>query len=403
HNPWAAPSPAAAHPNPWAAPAPAAVPAAFGAPPQPGEQLPREPLSIAAIGAAGMLLSPVALGLSALALRRHRRRPARGRSLAVAAATIAVAQLGVAAVAVPVALSWDSGEETAVAAERTTEVEPADDTPDDGKAPSKDDPEWQDWHDEVDPDLPTATGPLWADVLAPGDCIGALPEGDAVLDLGLVSCEAPHEGEVFGRVELFGQGEEAPDDEELMDLAYQGCDPQIVPYLLDSWKVLAEDEPLEVAVMHPTAETWAHGDRQVTCYFVGPGGEPTTGSARGNPAAYDVDQRTLLRITGPRDSAMLSSPYLHDHERLTAWAETTGEAAENQAALLRNIYLDQYGATPAALGLARAREAEAEFWREVADAPDTDAFYAAMAEDETIEAAETAEAKLREKLDLPTS
>ncbi|NJQ08540.1 septum formation family protein, partial [Streptomyces lonarensis] len=388
-------------------------PAAFGAPPQPGEQLPREPLSIAAIGAAGMLLSPVALGLSALALRRHRRRPARGRSLAVAAATIAVAQLGVAAVAVPVALSWDSGEETVVAAEQTTEVEPADDAPDDGKAPSKDDPEWQDWHDEPDPDLPTATGPVMSVMLAPGDCFrpyeDAAGESDdeevEVVEMAeLVACDTPHPAEAIGYVDLLTPGAEWPGQEKLNDLAFQACDAMIAPYVLDVWKLASPEGDLAVNGYLPLQESWEKsGHRGVVCFLESPEADDSlTSGLRGDPASYNQTQRRYLRLTQGMETAVLSYPYNESPARVRDWADRIADEAEDQAVQLRGTVWDSPGAQAGALQLADARDAEAARWREVAAAPDETTLEERMEDSAAWEEALALEAEFRELIGLPT-
>ncbi|NJP68588.1 hypothetical protein HCJ92_20390 [Streptomyces sp. ventii] len=414
HNPWAAPAPSTAHQHPWAAPSPA-VPPTFGAP-QPGEQLPREPLSIAAIGAAGMLLSPVALGLSALALRRHRRRPARGRSLAVAAATIAVAQLGVAAVAVPVALSWEHGDETTVASEQLPpetdppEVDPADDAPDDdGKAPAE---EWQDWHDETDPDRPTATGPVLSVLLSPGECFrpyeGVLGEEDEeveVVELAeLVACDAPHSAEAFGYVGLLAPGAEWPGREALNDLAFQACDTMVAPYVLDMWKLTSPEGDVVVNAYLPLQEDWEKaGHRDVVCFLESPEADNSlTSGLRGDPATYDHTQRYYLRLTHGMETAVLSYPYDATLARLGEWADRIADEAEAQSVQLRGSVWDSRPAQVGALQLADARDAEAAYWREVAAAPDEDTFHDRLEDTDAWDEAVSYEAAFREVIGLPS-
>lgn len=105
-----------------------------------------------------------------------------------------------------------------------------------------------------------------------GDCLAEIPGGDRVLDVTTVSCDQPHAGEVFAVLTM-------PDGvfpgQAAVEGYHQKCAPELRSYSPQS----VSDDSVQLYVLFPTAETWADGDRAVTCIAtVNP---PRAGSLRG--------------------------------------------------------------------------------------------------------------------------
>lgn len=94
--------------------------------------------------------------------------------------------------------------------------------------------------------------------LGAGDCI--LDPGAAqVVDVDRVDCATPHEFEVIGMATLTGSA--FPGDAQVVADARVACEPVFASYVGEPY----EDSPWFINVFTPTAETWAEGERTVTC------------------------------------------------------------------------------------------------------------------------------------------
>ncbi len=91
-----------------------------------------------------------------------------------------------------------------------------------------------------------------------GDCLADIPDGSRVSFIHVVPCEDPHKGEVFTVLTMpDGDFPGQPEIEE-----YQGrCEPELAAYS----SAAATDPAVGLFVLYPTEESWADGDRTVTC------------------------------------------------------------------------------------------------------------------------------------------
>jgi hypothetical protein len=91
-----------------------------------------------------------------------------------------------------------------------------------------------------------------------GDCLKEIPSSTRVLTVDTVGCDQPHAGEVFAVLQM-------PDGDFPGQSAienYQNkCEPELSSYSPDA----ITDDSVQLYVLYPTAETWAQGDRAVTC------------------------------------------------------------------------------------------------------------------------------------------
>jgi hypothetical protein len=108
----------------------------------------------------------------------------------------------------------------------------------------------------------TEAGGLGAYALQVGDCI-QLPDADTVISVEGVPCAEPHDAQVFAEFVLPDGDFPGLDAVELA--AGEGCYqrwPAAVGTAYES------DPASDFTVLTPTAESWAEGDREVTCLLV---------------------------------------------------------------------------------------------------------------------------------------
>ncbi|BBX18975.1 DUF4190 domain-containing protein [Mycolicibacterium duvalii] len=118
----------------------------------------------------------------------------------------------------------------------------------------------------------TSTGNVTATDVAEGDCLAEIPEGDRVLRVQTVDCAQPHAGEVFA-VLMVPDGE-FPGDAAIAAYS-ENCAPELESYAPSA----VTDDSVQLYVLYPTEETWADGDRAVTC--IATTDPPRAGSLRG--------------------------------------------------------------------------------------------------------------------------
>lgn len=101
------------------------------------------------------------------------------------------------------------------------------------------------------------SGNVTATDIKVGDCLAEIPDGDKVLRVQTIACDQPHAGEVFAVINI-------PDGdfpgEPAIEAFHEQCGPQLATYAPD-----ATTDEVQLYVLYPTAETWASGDRAVTC------------------------------------------------------------------------------------------------------------------------------------------
>jgi Septum formation len=105
-----------------------------------------------------------------------------------------------------------------------------------------------------------------------GDCLSEIPGDTRVMTVQTIGCEEPHAGEVFAVLQMpDGDFPGQPAIDEYADR----CSPELASYSPASM----EDDSVQMYVLYPTAETWAQGDRAVTC--IATLDPPRTGSIKG--------------------------------------------------------------------------------------------------------------------------
>lgn len=117
------------------------------------------------------------------------------------------------------------------------------------------------------------SGGLGAFVMQVGDCFNE-PEEELVVSVEGVPCSQAHDGEVFYEFDLTGWTEFPGYDVFAQD-AWDGCFNRFEGYVGNDY----QSSSLDVANLTPSQESWAEGDRTVTCFLVSYYGEDLVGSA----------------------------------------------------------------------------------------------------------------------------
>ncbi|MGC0329734.1 hypothetical protein RKD23_002724 [Streptomyces sp. SAI-170] len=235
-----------------------------------------------------------------------------------------------------------------------------------------------------------------------GECFDTLTgslEGMAY-DVDKVPCSGRHDGEVFAVVELPGGA--FPGDSRVTDIADDKCFALESDYVLDTW---ALPENVDVYYLTPTRESWAIGDREITCIYGNTDAEGSlTGSLRADETTLDAHQLAYLETVRALDAVLEKEPEDYPDEDLevnTGWAEDMEGALVEQAAALR-AHTWPAGAQQPLEALAAELEASADDFGKAADATDPDVFFEHYESGyEVVDGAATIDA--REALDLSTT
>ena len=113
--------------------------------------------------------------------------------------------------------------------------------------------------------------------LAVGDCFDD-PASEEVLSVATVPCSEPHDDEVFANVRLSESGGGFPGQAAVDEKAGFECFLRFAGFVGTQY----EDSILDITFLSPTPESWAEGDRAVTCAVYRLDGRQMTGSARGS-------------------------------------------------------------------------------------------------------------------------
>ena len=102
------------------------------------------------------------------------------------------------------------------------------------------------------------TGSVRATDVKVGDCIADVPASPRVESLKPVTCNQPHQGEVYAVLTM-------PDGpfpgQPAIDGQKNKCEPELANFAAGA----AKDPAVGIYVLYPTPQTWAGGDRAVTC------------------------------------------------------------------------------------------------------------------------------------------
>jgi Septum formation len=95
------------------------------------------------------------------------------------------------------------------------------------------------------------------DVVA-GDCLKELPASGLVITVDTAPCGDPHTGEIFSVMKM-------PDGDFPGTFAIEEYQNRCGPELADYAPGAAEDPQVGLFVLYPSEDSWAQGDRTVTC------------------------------------------------------------------------------------------------------------------------------------------
>ncbi|MET8772172.1 DUF4190 domain-containing protein [Streptomyces sp. NPDC004658] len=212
--------------------------------------------------------------------------------------------------------------------------------------------------------------------LSEGECFdapGGALSGDTY-DVAKVSCAGAHDGEVFATVTL--PGGSYPGDDAVGDTADERCWSLRDSYAMDGWAVPPD---VDVYYLTPTEDSWAAGDREITCVFGNTTeGEDLSGSLRNDETVLDADQVAYLRAAHVLNAALDTAPdeeYVEDDlPGHRAWAGRVSAALGEQARMLRAHDWPAGARKPVAALTAGLDTARAE-WAKAGAAGDADAFY----------------------------
>ncbi|MGX1677527.1 septum formation family protein [Streptomyces althioticus] len=204
-----------------------------------------------------------------------------------------------------------------------------------------------------------------------GDCYNpnGKAEGEAYL-VEVVPCDEAHQGEVVGEFSMESVPE-YPGDEKIVGIADERCAAEAQRYAPDTWAL-----PAGVGLSHytPTRESWATGDRAVSCTYTVEKG--TFKGSLNTAKSFEPDQLTFLKGSNSvYETLWAHQPVTDDVEAALkdyrAQAEAVAAALGTHVEGLGGIDGSEVGKLRATLTKAAGQ------WEKAADAPDADAFYLA--------------------------
>lgn len=204
-----------------------------------------------------------------------------------------------------------------------------------------------------------------------GDCYN--PNGKAegtAYAVEVVPCGEAHEGQVVGEFAL-DEAKKYPGEDGVAAVADERCPVEAQKYAPDTWAL-----PKGVALFYytPTAESWATGDRAVSCTYTAETG--TLSASLGTAKSLEPAQRTYLEGSNAVYEAMWATQPLADTVEddlagYKAQAKAVAAALETHVGNMAAIDGTEVGKLRATLTKAAGN------WKKAANAADSDAFYLA--------------------------
>ncbi|MEZ3181475.1 septum formation family protein [Streptomyces pimonensis] len=204
-----------------------------------------------------------------------------------------------------------------------------------------------------------------------GDCYNpnSKDEGTAY-SIEIVPCDEAHEGQVVGEFTI-DEGNEYPGDDGVSTIADDRCPVEAQKYSPDTW---ALPEGAALFYYTPTKESWATGDRAVSCTYTSEksklsGSLETAKSLKPEQAAYLEGSNAVyeaLWANQPEKDAVED-----DLAGYKAQAKAVAAALDTHVEGLAGIEGTEVGKLRATLTKAAGN------WKKAADAADVDAFYLA--------------------------
>ncbi|MEY9993767.1 hypothetical protein ABIE67_005799 [Streptomyces sp. V4I8] len=208
--------------------------------------------------------------------------------------------------------------------------------------------------------------------LAVGDCYNPnnKGEGEEIL-VEIVPCAEAHTGQVVADFKI-DEGDSYPGDDAITTIADERCPVEAGKFAPDTWAL-----PKGVAVFYytPTKESWATGDRAVTCTYNKESGN-FTGSLKGDTKSLKPAQLTYL--TG--SNAVYDAFWANQSEAESVEKDLAGYKAQAKAvaAALDAHLKGLKGIEGTEVGKLREQLTKtAAHWKTAANAADADAFYIA--------------------------
>ncbi|AWW43023.1 septum formation family protein [Streptomyces cadmiisoli] len=204
-----------------------------------------------------------------------------------------------------------------------------------------------------------------------GDCYN--PNGKAegtAYAIEIVPCDEAHEGQVVGEFAI-DEGKEYPGDDGVSTIADDRCPVEAQKYSPDTWAL-----PKGVALFYytPTKESWATGDRAVSCTYTAEKG--TFSGSLETAKSLKPEQITYLEGS----NAVYEALWANQPEKDTVEGDLAGYKAQAEAvAAALDAHVDGLdGVEGAEVGKLRATLTKAAGnWKKAANAADADAFYIA--------------------------
>ncbi|MFE5238977.1 MULTISPECIES: septum formation family protein [unclassified Streptomyces] len=207
--------------------------------------------------------------------------------------------------------------------------------------------------------------------LTPGDCYNpnsGVNESEE-FSVEIVPCEEPHEGQVVGEFKI--EGESAyPGDEGASKIADERCPTESQKFISDTWAIPAG---VDLFYYYPTSQSWATGDRAVSCTYAKETGTFTESLKNDS---LNADQKAYLKGAGAvYDALWANQPEAEQIEDDLAGYKKQAKAVSTALdAHLTNLEgIEQ----PETVKLAKQLKNAADAWKDAASAGDTDAFYIA--------------------------
>ncbi|HEY9327245.1 MAG TPA: septum formation family protein [Streptomyces sp.] len=204
-----------------------------------------------------------------------------------------------------------------------------------------------------------------------GDCYNpnGKAEGTAYV-VEIVPCDEAHEGQVVGEFAL-DEGKEYPGDDGVSAVADERCPVEAQKYAPDTWAL-----PKGAALFYytPTSESWATGDRAVSCTYTAQksklsGSLDTAKSLKPEQATYLKGSNALYEALWANQPAKDSVE--DDLAGYKAQAKAVAAALDAHVEGLGGIEGTEVGKLRATLTKAAGN------WKKAANAADVDAFYIA--------------------------
>ncbi|MEU3196584.1 MULTISPECIES: septum formation family protein [unclassified Streptomyces] len=203
-----------------------------------------------------------------------------------------------------------------------------------------------------------------------GDCYN--PNGKAegtAIAVEVVPCDEPHEGQVVGEFTL-DEAKKYPGEDGVSAVADERCPVEAQKYAPDTWAL-----PKGVSLFHytPTAESWATGDRAVSCTYTAETG--TLSASLGTAESLEPAQMTYLEGSNAVYEARWATQPLAD----TVEDDLAGYKAQAKAVAALETRVGNMAAIDGTeVGKLRATLTKAAGnWKKAANAADSDAFYLA--------------------------